>query len=380
MALAQASSTAFLRCKSGRITWTNQALAALLRTDPAALVGQSPDAFVADAGAGLPDWLGGEAPDPAAPLACDLVRDDGSRTPVEVRALGDGEFEIRDLGASRRLSRENVELARRLRDAQQELAEQAERLGATARERDELLTVVSHELQTPLTVVAGFVRLLLTEQAGPLTDDQRKYLKESARSCERLTRFVTHLVDAHPAASEARPVRLSPGCLEETVRSVVDWLRPLANERGQQIEIELDAEARRARFDPVRLEQVMANLLGNALKHGRPRGVLYVRSRVAEEHGLIEVAVCDDGEGVPPEDRERIFEPYVRGEGRNRGAGLGLGLAICRRAIEAHGGSIRVGEAPEGGAQFVFTLPADTADSASTPPAGTGDPEVAAGG
>jgi NtrC-family two-component system sensor histidine kinase KinB len=150
--------------------------------------------------------------------------------------------------------------------------------------------------------------------------------------------------------------------LNATIEGVLAFLRPLFDERSQTLEFDLDPAAARARFDPMRVEQVLTNLIGNALKHGRPGGVIRVSSRAIENAPaaggpFVEVAVIDDGPGIPAEDRERIFEPYVRGGGGGRAGGLGLGLAICRRIVEAHGGAILVTSAPGGGSRFSFTLP-----------------------
>jgi two-component system sensor histidine kinase KdpD len=111
----------------------------------------------------------------------------------------------------------------------------------------------------------------------------------------------------------------------------------------------------------VRIEQVLTNLLGNAVRYAKRQGTLELSTRAlpadAEGRRLIEVCVADDGPGVAPGDRARIFEPYVQADADGRSGGLGLGLAICRRLVEAHGGTIGVRERQGGGASFHFTLP-----------------------
>jgi signal transduction histidine kinase len=144
------------------------------------------------------------------------------------------------------------------------------------------------------------------------------------------------------------------------VEGVASFLKPMLETRGLEIRVALDPQLPPARFDPVRVEQVLTNLLANAIRYASAGGTIHVEARPAEREGLtwVEVSVVDDGVGVAPEDRERIFLPYVRA-GEERGAGgLGLGLAICKRIVEAHGGSIAVESAPGGGSRFVFTLPA----------------------
>jgi signal transduction histidine kinase len=377
MSLANAVSVGLLECRSGRIVWANEALARLLDTTPEALCGRSPDAFLRDAGAGLPDWLGGETmPGPAGVVGCTLEGPDGSRRSVEVRALGTGGFEVVDVSERCRLEAETHRLGAELLAAHRELETLRARLEEESKEREDLLSVVSHELKTPLTVLTGFMRLLLAEEAGPLEPEQRRFLTECSRSAESLRRFSTHLLEANRAAFDACPKELAEAELEPCATSVVALLQPIAAERGQRLELALSPAAGRARFDPVEIEQVLTNLVGNALRHGRAGGVVLVSTRRLEAAGraFVEVAVSDDGPGVPEDERTRIFEPYVRARGGAAGAagrpggaparrpgeppGLGLGLAICRRIVEAHGGTIGVGDAEQGGARFAFTLPA----------------------
>jgi signal transduction histidine kinase len=363
MSLADAVSVGLLECRGGRVVWANAALARIARVaGPQALHGRGADALLADVGHGLPDWVWGEAARGPAEhdLECALACDAAPRRLVRVRALGAGVWEIEDVTELRALAQENHRLGAELLAAHREIGELQARADEDAKERDELLSVVSHELQTPLTVVAGFTRLLLAEQVGPLNDEQRHFLTESARSCQRLSRFLRSLVEASGDVAASGALAPVEHALGPVIESVVELLRPLALERGQRMAVAHDAVADRARFDPTRVEQVLLNLLGNALKYGRPGGRVEVSTRRfrAGSRGFVEVAVVDDGPGVPEPDRERIFEPYVRGHAEADGAGLGLGLAICRRIVEAHGGRIGVSDAPGGGACFAFTLPA----------------------
>jgi signal transduction histidine kinase len=151
--------------------------------------------------------------------------------------------------------------------------------------------------------------------------------------------------------------------------------------------VALDPKAGEARCDPLRIEQVLANLVGNAVKFTRPGGVIEITTRVRVVPGhawvrrWVEVSVSDDGPGVAPEHRERVFEPYVQiGAGRRAG-GIGLGLAICRRIVEAHGGEIGLTERDGGGCRFSFTLPAEPpSPQASRSPHGREASEVDKGG
>lgn len=236
---------------------------------------------------------------------------------------------------------------------------------------------VSHELRTPLAVIAGFDKLLLSERVGPLTAEQRRFLCECERACARLDAIVVQLLEAEGAPPGEGRLELREGSLAEAIEGVALFLRPLLEERGLRVELRLDPGAECARFHPLRLEQVLTNLVGNALRYAMRGGRIELATRclgggaegrpgaegdgdAADREvgqGFVEISVSDDGPGVPPADRERIFEPWVRGADR-RDSGLGLGLAICRRIVEAHGGRIGVDEAPGGGSRFHFTLPA----------------------
>jgi signal transduction histidine kinase len=132
------------------------------------------------------------------------------------------------------------------------------------------------------------------------------------------------------------------------------------------VELRVDPDATWAHFDPARIEQVVTNLLSNAIRYSKPGTSVSVttRSIAAANHRFVELAVVDTGPGVATEDQTRIFEPYVRAADDHASGGLGLGLAICKRIVDAHGGTIAVCDEPGWGSRFSFTLPAaDPEDS-----------------
>ncbi len=227
-------------------------------------------------------------------------------------------------------------------------------------EHEQLLSVVSHELGTPVTVIRGYNNLLLTQEAGPLEDRQRDYLVQSNRSCERLNRFIGDLLSACGEASGNGQPDLQRASIERLLVEVIAFLRPLLDERDLLVELRIDRDASWAHFDPARIGQVLMNLMSNAIRYSKPGTSVCVRSRSspAESHGFIELSVIDTGPGVASEDRERIFEPYVRAADDSGGSGLGLGLAICRRIVMAHGGSISVCDEAGWGSRFTVTLAA----------------------
>jgi signal transduction histidine kinase len=141
-------------------------------------------------------------------------------------------------------------------------------------------------------------------------------------------------------------------------------------EKDSQILVRIDPAAAVARFDPLRVQQILTNLIGNAVQHTGAKSSIEISTRALPTpmggRRFVEVCVEDDGPGVAAEHRERIFQPWVQLTRSGRAGGLGLGLSICRRLVEAHGGEIALTERPGGGCRFSFTLPAaDAARRAS---------------
>jgi signal transduction histidine kinase len=231
-----------------------------------------------------------------------------------------------------------------------------------SRDRDELIAVLSHELRTPLTVISGYSKLLLSGRAGELTEEQGQFLEESHKSCQRLNHLVIDLLEASHDHGRSFRITMEAASIEESIRGVIVFFLPLLEERDVSVEIEIDENVPTGRFDPARIEQVLTNLVGNAVKYTKVGSAITICARgiTFENKEMIEVSVTDDGPGIVKSEEARIFEPYVRGSDDQRGAGIGLGLAICRRILEGHGCGIGVERAPGRGSQFQFTIPAQS--------------------
>ncbi len=139
----------------------------------------------------------------------------------------------------------------------------------------------------------------------------------------------------------------------ELVETVVARMETMVS--AHPLEVDVAPETGAARLDYVQIGQVIANLIENAAKYA-PAGTA-IRIAARRLDGAIEVSVTDQGQGIPPSERERVFEKFYRAPHAGRAAGTGLGLAICKGLVEAHGGHIWVEDAPGGGARFAFTLP-----------------------
>lgn len=270
-------------------------------------------------------------------------------------------------------------LERTLSAAREEIAALEARLATEARSRVELIHLVSHELRTPITVISGFARLLQGESAGKLGPEQRRYVEECLAACRRLDRLVGDLLAASSDSSQSISIEPRAMDLDAGLRSLLESLEPLLAERGQRVETRWGG-ARRVELDPGRIEQVMTNLLRNAVRHGRAGGRIRVATELVAleeanechtERGFgaegrrggessVRISVEDDGPGILEADRERILQAYVRGPTNGDHGGLGIGLAICRRIILAHGGTISVGSSRQlGGARFSVVLPCE---------------------
>ena len=271
---------------------------------------------------------------------------------------------------------QNAHLYRRLRESAAQLEakvhartaeleatyRELERSHARLREIDQLksdfLGNVSHELRTPLAAVKGYVDNLLDGVAGPVTGRPRHYLGRVRDNIDRLSRMVSDLLDL--TRIEAGKIELVPRALPvaDLIGDAADGLRHLADERRVRVAADL-ALCPAVWADPDRLHQVLTNVLANAIKFSPPGGRVAVTVRPAVGD-LVRFAVEDRGPGIPPAERERVFDKFYQ-VGRveaERLPGTGLGLTIARHLVELHGGRIWVEEAPGGGAAFVLLLPA----------------------
>jgi signal transduction histidine kinase len=215
----------------------------------------------------------------------------------------------------------------------------------------DLISTVAHELRSPLTSVKGFSATMLAKWERFSDDQKRQMLEWINGDADRVTRLLSELLDVS---------RIDSGRLE-LHREVVDLAatverafagRIAGGEPADRFALEAVGEPPEMWLDPDKIEQVVANLVENALRHGA--GAVHV-SVIAEVDGAT-VLVDDEGEGVPDTIAPRIFSKFFRGKARR--GGTGLGLYIVKGMIEAHGGTVSVGRAPRGGARFRFRLPA----------------------
>ncbi len=220
-----------------------------------------------------------------------------------------------------------------------------------------LVATVSHELKTPLTSIRMAVYLLLEERIGALNPKQTELLIASRDDAERLLDLINNLLDLAKLESGASVSerRLQP--TEELVRHAVNDARELVSATGAKIATQLEPNLPPVLVSADQLGHVFSNFISNAAKHSPPGEEITVSARAEDGGRAVRFSVTDHGPGVPPAERERVFEKFYRLPGEPR-EGAGLGLAICREIVRAHDGQIGVTAAPGGrGSEFFFILP-----------------------
>ncbi|MBV8165620.1 MAG: response regulator, partial [Alphaproteobacteria bacterium] len=301
-----------------------------------------------------------------------LRRRDGGWLQVEERVMLDGSLSMIWIDTTKLLALEatNAELdslVTRLREAQV----QAE---AASRAKSQFLAVMSHELRTPMTGVIGMIDVL---RKTALDARQSEYLDVMRQSADTLLAVLNDILDFSKIEAGQLEIETVAFDLDEAIDGVVRLFAPRAAEKGLALRFSWAVEApRRIHGDPVRLRQVLANLIGNAVKF-TARGSIDVRvaARPIEdgrgEGGRVRlrIEVEDTGPGIAEPVRPRLFQMFSQGDSstNRRFGGTGLGLAICRRLIEAMGGTIGVDPAPAGGSLFWFELAPMLADVAPAP-------------
>jgi two-component system, OmpR family, sensor histidine kinase KdpD len=230
-------------------------------------------------------------------------------------------------------------------------AQQAQVRMETERLRNSLLSSVSHDLRTPLATITGAATTIL-ENGAKLNDRTRQGLLESIREeAERLNRLVQNLLEMTRLESGALQLRKEWHPLEEVIGAALGRLsKELGNRR---VETRVPPDLPLVPIDDVLIEQVLVNLLDNAVKYTPGGSPIRIMATSTDETLTVEVA--DHGPGLPRGEEDKVFEKFYRGVPGGRGAGLGL--AICQGIVKAHGGNIWAQNLPEGGVAFLFTLP-----------------------
>jgi len=226
------------------------------------------------------------------------------------------------------------------------------------RARDDLIAVVSHDLGNPLSAIRiGTSLLLRTLPKGEQESGGWQHLEFIRQSAQQMENLINDLLDVKKLEAGRVELDRKPQNCHTIVQAVLDVFRPIAQGRSIELATDLPSDLPRVDADAHRLEQVLSNLVSNALKFTEPGGRVEIRARAAP--GVVLFSVSDTGPGIPVDYQPHVFDRFwqARREGEGR-KGLGLGLAIARGVVDAHGGRIWVESTPGEGATFLFTIPA----------------------
>jgi PAS domain S-box-containing protein len=230
------------------------------------------------------------------------------------------------------------------------------------READEIkstfISVISHELKTPVALIKGYADTLLRKDACWDAETTNESLTVILEEADRLNQLIDNLLDASRLQAGALPLETDQVALDALAERVASHFRTQTH--VHEIAVRFPPDFPVAEGDPGRLEQVLNNLVSNAIKYSPEGGTIEISGRAQPDEVVI--TVSDEGTGVPLEEQPLIFERFFRGarERNQRTPGAGLGLYLSKAIVEAHGGRIWVANNPEGGAAFSFTIPIDS--------------------
>jgi signal transduction histidine kinase len=245
------------------------------------------------------------------------------------------------------------------RSAQQlneDLKEAVKKAESADRLKSAFLATMSHELRTPLNSIIGFTGILLQKLVGPLSEEQEKQLKMVQGSARHLLELINDVLDISKIEADQIMLVTEEFDLCASIMSSVEKVKHPADKKGLKLITDLQPEKLTISSDRRRVEQILINLLNNAVKFTE-EGSVTIKSRVID--GRVKVSITDTGIGIREEDLQTLFKPFRQVDtGITRQyEGTGLGLSICKRLVDLLGGSISVTSEPGKGSTFAFDLP-----------------------
>jgi len=253
----------------------------------------------------------------------------------------------------------------RLKDFADKLEKANQELRKIDAMKSEFVSVASHELRTPLAAIKNSVQLMLSGKTGEINENQTKFLSMAERNINRLTNILNDLLNLSKIESGKIELKFEDIELKGLIELTASSLRPQADGKSIQIEVEVPEQLPAVYGDPEKIEQILTNIIGNSIKFTAEGGKILITAKLLspEKEGgprhTVAVYVKDTGIGIPPEHLEPIFEKFHQVEGslHRSVSGTGLGLAITKGLVEAHQGKIWVESEVGKGSTFTFTLP-----------------------
>ena len=222
----------------------------------------------------------------------------------------------------------------------------------------DMVSNVSHEFKTPLATIKEALLLLSEGSLGAVNEKQKRFLDISSQNVGRLERLINDFLNSVRKESSESPIKRSLFSITDTTKNIVDSLNVIAKEKGIILNGAIPDKKIEIWGDPDKLNQVISNLVENAIKYNKPEGKIEVSLR--EEEESVAISVMDTGVGIPKDDLGRIFEKFYRVERNSAGGtipGTGLGLSIVKDIIDTHKGKVSVESEIDAGSKFTVTLP-----------------------
>ena len=220
-----------------------------------------------------------------------------------------------------------------------------------------LVATASHELRTPLAIIREYVALVKDEVPGPLNEAQRECLEGALRNCDRLGKLIHNTLDLHRLEHNAGDLRRVGFDIWALLDATVRDFNLQASHKGQSLRLDVPPDLPQVLGDPHQIQQVVVNLVGNALKFTPEQGSVRISAKSTVD--AVEILVTDDGPGIPEDDLQRVFEPFAQVDRLDAPGpqGTGLGLAIATRIMDAHDGALTVKSQVGEGSTFTFSIP-----------------------
>ena len=255
-----------------------------------------------------------------------------------------------------------------IKTAEETLKKANEELARLSQIKADFISTASHELRTPMTSIKNAIDIILRRKAGDVTEVQERFLSMAIRNIDRLANLLNDLLDISRIEAKKWKLYFSKMHIRHCIENAINTVKPLANEKSITLETIIDPDLPPTYSDSARIDEVIINLLGNAIKFTSDNGTITIHvSQIENLSGtsgareqFLCVSVIDNGVGIPEDSIDHVFERFYQVEkslSAKKQRGSGLGLSICKNIVEAHGGTIQCKSKEGEGSTFSFTIP-----------------------